>query len=178
MANKNKKYNEIIIEGEIAKIKIESKKYGLFYALIDSEDINKIKKHTWYVKSTGNHFYVATNIYENNKQNTLRIHKLIMNPPNDMVIDHINHNPLDNRKINLRICSHKQNMENLKGCKSDNKSSGIRGVSWHKGKRKWEARIGHNKKLIFLGNFLDIKEAEQSVINARKQYFTHSQENL
>lgn len=96
-----------------------------------------------------------------------------MNPSKDEVIDHINHNTLDNREINLRKCTIKENNENRKGAKRTN-SSNIRGVSFSKKQKKWIARIGVNYKNIWLGSFEDIKDAENTVIKARKEYFTHS----
>ena len=77
-------------------------------------------------------------------------------------IDHINRNPSDNRLVNLRNVTQKQNGQNRS--KSSNNMSGYPGVSWKKQNSKWVARIRHNYKHIHLGSFDDLEEA----ISARK----------
>ena len=80
----------------------------------------------------------------------------------NLVVDHINRNPLDNRKSNLRICSYQENSFN-KSIRVDN-TSGIPGVSFHKINKKWRAKIKYNNLTIHLGYFEDINEA---LINRR-----------
>lgn len=77
-----------------------------------------------------------------------------MGNPKDCV-DHINGNTLDNRKENLRVCSHKENTRN-RGATYSNKS-GFKGVSQASRSVKWAATIGVDYKTVFLGNF-DTKE--------------------
>ena len=102
---KIKKLNQIITYSDHAEIMIDSKTYGKKYALIDLDDVDKVKKDTWclYAVKLKNEtiFYVQS--YKK------LLHKEIINCPENMEIDHINHNPLDNRKCNLRICTPKEN---------------------------------------------------------------------
>ena len=171
-----RKCNEIIKEGNIAKIIIESPKYGHFEVLIDVEDIDKVQYYTWRVnKEAGGYFYIKTNTKRTDgKQGTLSLHRLIVNNPQDMLVDHINHNTLDNRKSNLRLVTNKQNQENVISCQSNNKTSGIRGVSWNKALGKWKVKIGHNGKHIHGGYFTNIQDAETKAIELRSKYFTHN----
>ena len=60
------------------------------------------------------------------------------------VVDHINHNKLDNRKVNLRVCTDMENSKN-KGLRKDNKS-GVTGVVWNNEKNKWTVNIRCNNK--------------------------------
>ena len=80
-------------------------KGGFF--LFDKEDYEKIKDYTW-CNSMG----YASNV-SSNGESTLA-HRIIMNPPANLFIDHINHNTLDNRKSNLRVCTNQQNQYNRK----------------------------------------------------------------
>ena len=169
-----RKQNNIIIKENHAEIEIISKKYGIFYTLIDLNDIDKIKNHCWGIHDVNNYLIIETKLKINNKYSILKLHRLIMNCPDGMIVDHINHNTLDNRKENLRICTYKENSENRNVQK--NSKSGIRGIFWNKQISKWVAKIGHNYKHIIIGYFSNIEDAEKAVIKARKKYFTHSQE--
>ncbi|WP_252233758.1 HNH endonuclease [Clostridium sp. ZS1] len=79
------------------------------------------------------------------------MHRFIMNPPSNKLIDHINGNKLDNRKCNLRIVNKSQNAMNSK--KPKNNTSGVKGVYWDKRSKKWEASIQVNMKKKSLGYF-------------------------
>ena len=72
-------------------------------------------------------------------------------PQKRKVIDHINHNGLDNRKENLRFVTRAQNQQNRRSTK--NSSSQYKGVGWHKASNKWRAKIGHKGKQTYLGLF-------------------------
>ena len=84
-----------------------------------------------------------------------------------MVVDHINGNSLDNRRLNLRIVKQQQNIRNRGGAQSNSKS-GIRGVYWHKQRNKWASTIRHNGKNISLGLYDDIEEARK--VRLKKEF--------
>ena len=151
------KTNEIVKYEDHAEV-ILYDKYGneKARALIDLEDIDRIKQHRWYFDGR----YVRGHVSKSNRQ---KLHRFIMNISSEMVIDHINHNPLDNRKCNLRVCTQQQNCINK--VKQSNNTSGHSGVGWYKKYNKWRARIQVNGKQILLGYFEDKNEA----IAARKQ---------
>lgn len=75
-------------------------------------------------------------------------------------IDHINCNKSDNRLCNLREATHSQNKCNI-GRKRNNKS-GYKGVSWHKGAKKWDAKIRANGSRIYIGLFDTAEEASEA----------------
>jgi hypothetical protein len=117
---------------------------------IDLEDINKIKKFKWYARNDN---YVR-NCYG------AYIHRIILDPPYNKYIDHINHNPLDNRKNNLRVVTNQQNHMNQK----------IRGYYYSKDK-KWIAQITCNNTHHYLGRFNTEEEAKKARIEAEIKYF-------
>ena len=92
-----------------------------------------------------------------------------MNCPDGMVVDHINLNPLNNRKSNLRICTKQQNEMN-RPTRSHN-TSGVTGVSKHKQTNKWRAYIEYNQKYIHLGLFNTKEEAIKARKEAELKYF-------
>ena len=88
--------------------------------------------------------------------------------PEEFEVDHINNNRLDNRIENLQLLSHK---DNCRSClKFKNNESGYPGVSWHKGKQKWQAQIQINGKSKFLGYFNDKLEAAEAYRKAKIKY--------
>ena len=95
------------------------------------------------------------------------MHRLIADDAeNGEVVDHINHNKLDNRSENLRICSQKENLRNQKSGKR------YKGVFYLKGRRKcWQAAIVVNGKKQFLGNFYSQEEAARAYNEAAIEYF-------
>jgi len=96
----------------------------------------------------------------NGKQKTVLMHRQILGVAKGLSTDHINGNGLDNRRFNLRICSHADNLKNQK--LHSNNTSGIRGVSWHCGKSSWNVRIQTNGNSIFLGYYQSIEEAKRA----------------
>ena len=78
--------------------------------------------------------------------------RLIMGNPKDKLVDHANGNTLDNRRSNLRVCNHTNNMRNRK-IDSENNTSGYKGVSWSNCSKKWEVRIRYGGKKVHLGYF-------------------------
>jgi hypothetical protein len=82
-------------------------------------------------------------------------------------VDHINGNTFDNRIENLRECNASQNQHNKKVSKLN--TSGIKGVGWCKQKQKWRARLCVDGKEFNIGFFDNIKEAEKTISNKRKE---------
>ena len=85
-------------------------------------------------------------------------------------IDHINGVTRDNRLCNLREATHYENSQNTKHF--SNNTSGHKGVSWHKRKKKWEVHIGVNGKLKYIGAYTDIEEAKEAYIKAKAEFHT------
>lgn len=128
--------------------------------IVDDEDYVYLIQWKWFYhidKKSGRTGYAYANDRVNNKPISLRMHRLIMQPPIDMEVDHINGNGIDNRKMNLRICSHKDNSRNLR-TKKINKS-GYRGVFYDNERCKWTAQIKINYKSTFIGRYNSKEDA-------------------
>lgn len=115
---------------------------------IDPEDNYLLSQYTWYLSSTG---YLVTRGKQNspvgNPKEMIYMHRLIMMPPKDMEIDHINRDKLDNRKENLRYADRSLNCSNI-GIQRNN-TSGQTGVSFCQLKQKWRAYFGPKRKAGF-----------------------------
>lgn len=86
-------------------------------------------------------------------------------------IDHINGDPADNKICNLRSVTKSQNMRNQKRHKSN--TSGATGVHWNKHRRRWVARILHEKKIKHVGSFHKLEDAMRARRQAEEKYGYH-----
>lgn len=121
-------------------------------ALIDDADYDLVKRLRWCAcwEPRGKVFYVRSS-------EGIYLHRLIMQPDPAMTVDHINHNPLDNRRSNLRIATRSQNQMN-RG-KQSNNTTGYKGVSLFKRTGKYRAYIMVQGKETHLGYFTTAEEA-------------------
>ena len=126
---------------------------------MDNEDFELLNQYNWYVLSnhSGKFYAVRMSSRTEGKRHQFKMdrHILVLDYGDRREADHINHNILDNRQDNLRICTHQQNMMNQKS--RLNASSRFKGVYWDKQHNKWRVAIridGHKK---YLGLF-DIEE--------------------
>ena len=136
------------------------------FAIVDAEDYEKLNKYKWFAKRCERRFY-AERSYKNKN---LKMHHEIMGTVEGKYIDHINHNGLDNRKVNLRFVTPEQNSWN-KRKQSGSYSSKYKGVHWVKSEKTWRARITCKKKVIYLGRFSDEIEAAKAYDRKAKELF-------
>lgn len=135
-------------------------------ALIDLDDVDKVKNIKWHRSDLQRSTYYCLS----NDSEWKRIHRLIMGVTDkNIVVDHINHNGLDNRKSNLRICTSGQNTCNC--LTSKNNKSGHKGVYWSKERKKWCAQISINNKTKGLGRYDTIEEAIEAREKVAKEYY-------
>jgi len=106
--------NNIYIYVDHAEIELQNKNHAIVgYALIDLDDIDKCSSHKWYLDSVG---YARTSV----DKKKIRLHKLITQTDGTTIVDHINRNKLDCRKVNLRIVDYSMNALN-RDVQSNNK---------------------------------------------------------
>lgn len=126
------------------------------FFLIDSDDFKLVSVYTW---SKGKRGYpIAHKSRKSEDGNkTFTLHRYLYDFPIHCDIDHIDGNKMDNRRFNLRICSHQQNTFNQKLRKTN--TSGYYGVSKHKSANLYEAYIHYNGKKKYLGLYSTAEEA-------------------
>jgi hypothetical protein len=125
---------------------------------VDDEEVDLLSNYTWHKTPSG---YAATNVVlPDGRRRVKPMHRILMklDHGDNRVVDHINGDRLDNRKINLRVCTDSQNLMN-RGAQSNN-TSGFKGVSFHQG--KWRAIITFQKKTKHLGYYPTPREAHEA----------------
>ncbi|MHC4573063.1 MAG: hypothetical protein ACYS76_02840 [Planctomycetota bacterium] len=132
------------------------------FAIVDAEDYPRLSRFTWFAEGTHKNYYAVRK--ENGK--SIKMHRQITNAPDHLVVDHIDHNGLNNQKKNLRLCSFAQNCRNLRSTAP--KTSKYKGVHWHKRLKKWAAQITSENKTHHLGYFHDQISAAKAYDKAAK----------
>ena len=159
----------IVINGNHAIIKL-TKGYE---ALIDIDDVHLVSGKNWCAseskRSDGSikTVYAICFDYSGGKKTQIKMHRILLNAHSQSVVDHIYGNGLNNRRNNIRLVSISQNSTNCR--KYSNNTSGFKGVSWSKRRRKWESYIKTNNKTIHLGFFEDINSAAAAYEFASKK---------
>jgi len=139
------------------------------FALVDDEDFERVNQFKWQAHCERSIWYTLRSLpRREGKRLVMRLHRLILNAPPNMQVDHINGNGLDNRKENLRLCTHSQNNWNRIKKRG---SSKFKGVHWHKVGKQWSSQICYNRKKIYLGLFQDPATAAKVYDDAAKKYF-------
>ena len=123
--------------------------------MVDDEDYEFLQQFKWQVDR-----YKSVKTHANPRLKDILIHRVIMKPEKGVEIDHIDGNRLNNQKSNLRFATSSQNKIN-RGPRKDNKS-GFKGVSWHRQRNLWTARVMIDGKYKHLGLFKTPEEAAEA----------------
>jgi hypothetical protein len=135
---------------------------GKGIALVDEADAALVQRYRWHRHSR----YAAYAESVNGRLVFTMMHHLILS--DNGMFDHINGNPLDNRRSNLRPATHAQNMRNRKTHK--NNKCGYKGVYWAKAKGKWRVRINFEKRRYHIGEFSDLESAARAYDEAALKF--------
>jgi hypothetical protein len=139
------------IEGDRAYVPLSR---GL-EAIIDAADAELVGAHNWVARPASKDFYAVTTIREGGKAKQWTMQNFLMRPPQGKRVDHRRASTLDNRRSELRVVTHAQNMQNRGWFR--NNSSGAKGVRPSAG--RWRAGITANGVFHYLGTFATKDEA-------------------
>lgn len=130
------------------------------YVVIDAGDLAAVLGRTWYCDSVG--------YAHSDSAPRVRLHRLLMNPSDGLVVDHIDGNKLDCRRRNLRIVTQGQNTQNVR-----TKKGAMRGVYYDARRDRWYGQVKHNGKRHSTGYCKSPEEARIKVVTLRAAILTH-----
>lgn len=149
--------HEIKIVGGIGIVPLN----GGGFAVIDAGDVAAAAPFNWCLCPKGYVFRYKT------RTKKLSLHRELLKAEGGAVVDHINGDPLDNRRCNLRTATVSQNQMNSRkrgGC-----TSAFKGVTWNKSSGKWQAQIKLEGKSTYLGLYGTEQEAHQAYVKAARE---------
>ena len=127
-------------------------------AIVDDEDFEWLSQWKWSASKQGRDRWRAMRVLWNGgNQKAILMHRLLLGATAEQTVDHINGNPLDNRRANLRLCSQRKQCLNRRG-NLQRKTSRFKGVGWQSGISRW--RVDFRER--FVGTFLDEVEAARA----------------
>ena len=147
------------IDGDVAHVPLG----GDRYTLVDVADVEAVSAYRWRLHLNG---YARAEVRSGGVRTYVYLHRLVC--PTDLTVDHINRDPLDNRRANLRPATRTQQLGNT-GLRSTN-TSGYRGVSRTRSGR-WGAWIRMHGRSVNLGTFDTPEQASAAYRIAAREYF-------
>jgi hypothetical protein len=121
-------------------------------ALVDQADLQRVLAvGSWHVNRGGESVYAQHSSSLDGRTTHVSMHRFVLDAGPGQEVDHVNHDGLDNRRANLRLCGAAQNQANQP--KAAGASSRFKGVTWRSGRRRWEASIKVAYRTRFLGRF-------------------------
>jgi hypothetical protein len=133
------------------------------YAIVSLEDYERINRYKWHILRGTNTFYAM----RREKRKTIYMHNEILPPTADRIVDHIDHNGLNNSRGNLQLATRSQNACNRRK-KNIKCSSKYKGVCFDKSEGNWISTITVGDKRISLGNFDNERDAAKAYDKAAK----------
>lgn len=147
------------------RIPLHSRKYHDLFAVIDEEDADLVRHHRWCPKTGRNTIYAHTAITRDGVRTSITLHRFLIDAKPGEIVDHINHDGLDNRRSNIRVCTLDQNGANRRGAAKSNQCGYI-GVYFHTRFNRYCASVSRKGKTIHVGYFdnaLDAAHARDRV---------------
>lgn len=161
--------NVVQVEGDTARLLLTNRQHEVVArAVIDLDDLGRVlAAGRWYPSRSSNckpgkQYYVLNNSLRTS------LHRFVLQSGSGEFVDHVNHDPLDCRKANLRVCTHTQNMQNRCGAHRHSKS-GVRNVYYDARHNRWRVEVRAGKVRHNIGAFPSLEEAAEAAAGARQR---------
>lgn len=173
--------NSYDIQGDVTAIFLNRRDGTTIETHIDTIDLPKAKEfpNSWIARwdPKSRKYYTTGIMSVNNKRKSIQFTRWLLHVEGKLVVDHYDHNTLNNRKSNLRIVTHAQNMQN-RSPEITSQYSKLRGVTFDKRNQKWHASLNHNGRRHFFGYFDTMEKADVAVKKGRAVLFPYSTDAL
>jgi hypothetical protein len=161
--------NDYEVRGDVTAIFLKRKNGEDLETLIDTSDLSRVTEftNTWRASwSKGvKGFYVYGHVYKNGKQTSIPLHRWVLKTKKGFVVDHKNHDTLDNRRENIWNASYYENSKNRVLSPFEDRG---KGYCWHNSRKKWMAYICKENKTHYLGYFAEEESATEAASEARE----------
>lgn len=133
-----------------------------YSAVIDEEDWPLVSAYRWHTKLNGRLIYATRNLLKDDSNQHRLMHRLLLDAKPGESVDHIDGDGLNNRRSNLRKCTHMQNKWNETKLRASNKS-GFKGVSqMPRCPSRWVAHITVRGRNTYIGSYRTPEEAARA----------------
>ncbi len=140
---------------------------GLF-ARVSDEDYDELVKYKWHIhKITNRYGFIADREIAHNK--SISMHRVVMNAQKGQMVDHIDHDTLNNQRENLRFCTNAENHYNMKP--QSGRTSKYKGVSWENWSHRWAVSIKYKGHGYNLGRYDEEIDAAYAYDKKAKVFF-------
>lgn len=156
------------MDEDIARIELRRKDKPSLWAVVDLADLERVLRYRWCSIKIRQRTYAQTTIRRNGGKTHIYLHRYILDAPAGALVDHVDHDGLNNRRSNLRLATPTGNVRNAR-LRSDN-PSGYKGVAQTPSGR-WRARIVVKGKRIWLGTHATAEEAARAYDAAARERF-------
>lgn len=168
--------NDYIVHEDLVEMLLERKTDGLkMSTFVSKRHLPKLMehKHRWYLKwdKSAKCYYVYCRVRRGEQEGSFFLHRWLINAERGLVVDHINHDTMDNTDGNLRQVDRVINGMNRRGANCNNKTSGKRNVHFNTKLNKWSVFIVDQGKTKNYGHYESVEEAEKAAIIAREAIY-------
>jgi len=139
------------------------------YAIVDPEDFERLNQYKWHCTCYGYACRKVPKKFRKSDERTSLMHKELCPVPDGKVVDHINRNKLDNRKVNLRPATKQQNCWNAKYKRKTIKTR-YSGIHWNKNLQKWQVCLTVKGQRARFGYYADETQAAKKYDEKAKKY--------
>ncbi len=146
------------------RIDISTPKHPATFVLVDDADFDCLNQWKWCRNTRG---YAVRR--DSVSGRVVLMHREILSPPAGVLVDHINGDPLDNQRENMRLCTHAENIRNCKKHRNG-ATSRFKGVSWNKRDKSFQVSIMFQRKAMNLGSYKSEEDAARAYEAAAHKY--------
>ena len=134
--------------------------------IISPQDYNIVVSKKWQWAGS-RRAYLYHHYREAGKRKCIMLHRLILNAPKGVCVDHKDGNTFNNTRENLRLCSQSQNLQNRRA----RQNTHLKGITFRRDRNRWRARIKYNGKELYLGYYRTQEEAHAAYLEAARKYY-------